>query len=111
MLSLSEAKTKNKESRGLSRKMMQKLRSQMKNEEMQESERFVRDWKPQSCPDLAKNLRDLNLDEGNVADTKLKKYMASLPQLRFGHFVGSYLGLDAAFGALLHPAGGLIGKN
>jgi TPR repeat protein len=38
-------------------------------------------------------------------------YMASLPQLRFGNLVGRVLKLDAVFGALKYPAGGLIGKN
>ncbi|HEX5513198.1 MAG TPA: LysM peptidoglycan-binding domain-containing protein [Gammaproteobacteria bacterium] len=44
-------------------------------------------------------------------DPKLSKYMLSDTQLRYGAIVGDALGLNPAFGALLNPTGGIVGKG
>lgn len=45
------------------------------------------------------------------APTNRSEYWGTVQQLRFGTVVGDSLGIDAVFGALLSPTGGLIGPS
>lgn len=103
-LTLSEA-TSDEEARNLSKTILNELRKSMSAAALKEGEILASQKKAATVVITKSELGDLR------SRPVIDKYMASNPQLRFGSFSGDLLGLNLVFGALLYPAGGLIGKG
>ena len=117
-LLLSAGRSADNEQKKVTLLVIKKLRNELTGAQFREAERKAGEWAPESAEPLdeaviAKIRAVTNSRERMDAKVEIaaQKYMASLPQLRYGKIVGGILNLDAVFGALLYPRGGLVGKN